>query len=297
MLDIKPSSTLHAVIGAFDGVHFAHRRLIKKAVQNAADSGGSSMIFSFTPLPKEYLSSGGFAGQLMPDRIRRAALEGFGADNLIIKDFESVKDYSEKDFMELLLQYADKIILYSGADFRMGRLGGEPYTGDKLERVIMDEIIINGDDCRSSNIRALLLDGEIKRANTLLANEYTIYSHTQAGDKIGRSIEFPTVNLSCTKQTTPKNGVYFGELIIFSEVHPAAVYVGERPTVQGKSKRIEAHVVYDFPYNEIQEGTEAQIRFLEYISEEKNFESLAELKKMLYNYKTVSLALAAERYK
>ncbi len=196
----------------------------------------------------------------------------------------------------MLLTKADKIILYSGHDFRMGKKDGELYQGDRLERVILEDIFINGDICRSSKIRELLLDGEISRANTLLGREYSIVSKTENGDKIGRTIDFPTINITPTKQITPKKGVYFGEIKILGELHPAAIYVGERPTVNGKSTRIESHIIDEFHLGEIPTNTPAEVFFIQKIAEEKSFKTLEELKKMLYNYKSVSLAHAAKRY-
>ncbi len=158
MPDIK--NTLHAVIGAFDGVHYAHQQLIKAAVSNHSDS----LILTFNPTPKEYFANS--AGSLLPDDVRIKLLESMGCTE--VKNFESVKDFSEKDFIEMLLQKAGRIVLYSGADFRMGRPGGDVYTGDKLERVILKDIYVDGDICRSTHIRNLLMEGEIKKANMLL---------------------------------------------------------------------------------------------------------------------------------
>ncbi|MGL4676293.1 MAG: riboflavin kinase [Brevinema sp.] len=292
---IKHSSALHVIVGAFDGVHYAHQVLIQTALTKA--QGDTSLIFSFDPLPKEYFLGDHFLGALLPSIKRQKMLEDFQATYTIIADFTVIKDYSEEQFINILLEKADKIILYSGPDFRMGHHKGNPYQGSHLERIILDDILIDQDLCRSSKIRELLLDGEILRANKLLNKEYKIYSHTVPGDKIGRTIDFPTINITPTTQITPKNGVYFGEIKIFNRVYPAAIYVGKRPTVRGLDLRVESHIIEDFPYEEIPANTPAEVSFIKKICEEKSFQSLEELKKMLYNYKIISLGLATKRYK
>lgn len=294
---IKHSSTLHIVIGAFDGVHFAHQKLIHLAIQNAKPNNHKSLIFSFSPLPKEYFMGKQFKGVLLPHERRKHILEQFSADYTIIADFEKIKDFSEKQFVESLLHTTDSIILYSGNDFTMGTPIGDSYQGKQLTKVRLDDIIINNDLCRSSHIRDLLLQGEIERANILLNKEYGIFSYSISGDKIGRSINFPTINIKPNNQIIPLNGVYFGEIKIFNCIHPAAIYIGKRPTVNGLELRIECHIIEDFPYAEVPSNTLSEVYFIKRIAEEKTFKSLAELKEMLYNYKKISLGLATERYK
>lgn len=133
-------------------------------------------------------------------------------------------------------------------------------------------------------------------AASLLGREYVYYSHTIGGSQIGRTIDFPTLNMAPTNQVIPQNGVYFGELLIGGGIYPSAIYVGTRPTLNGDHIRIEAHVVSPFPTKETPHQSPTAVRFIEKIFEEKGFESLEKLKEILYNYKSVSLALAAKRY-
>lgn len=294
---IKHSSTLHIVIGAFDGVHMAHQQLIQHAIQNAKKQNHQSMIFSFAPLPKEFFSQENFTGNILSHDKRKELLEVLNADYTVIVDFENIKDYSEEQFIEILLSKADHIIIYSGNDFRMGSYQGNTYQGNRLTRITLEDIVINNDICRSSNIRHLIQEGEIERANILLNKEYGIFSHSISGDKIGRSIDFPTINIQPNTQVMPKNGVYFGEIKLFHRIHPVAIYVGKRPTINGLELRIECHVIEEFPHGDIPPNTPVEVYFLKKIAEEKSFKSLAELKEMLYNYKNISLGLATERYK
>lgn len=297
MSEISPTSVLHVVIGSFDGVHVAHQELISKAIKVAKENKEQSMIFSFEPLPKEFFLKEKFLGRLLPADKKQEQLESFGADHVIITDFKHIRNFSEKKFMELLLTKADKIVLYSGNDFRMGCVEGESYKGKQISSIIYEDIMINGDICRSSHIRNLILEGQVERANMLLNKEYTLYSHTVHGNKIGRSINFPTINTCPNNQIIPKLGVYFGEITVLGLQYPAAIYVGKRPTVHGIDLRIENHIIEDFPYKDIPAYTPTEVKFISKIDEEKHFNSLEELSKMLYNYKRISLGLATKRYK
>ena len=295
--EFQYSPKLHIIIGSFDGIHFAHQQLITKAINIAKKNNEKSLIFSFDPIPKEFFLKNEFKGTLLPIEQKKKILEQFNADHTIIVDFESIKNYTEKQFIEILLSKSDQLIIYSGKDFRIGSKHQELYLGSQVEYVILDDILINQQVCRSSTIRELILEGDITLANTMLNKEYSIYSHTISGNKIGRSINFPTINILPTKQIIPKLGVYFGEIKIYKHTHPVIIYVGNRPTVDGTELRIESHVIEDFPHENIPPNTPAEVIFIQRIFDEKTFKSLEELKEMLYTYKEISLGLATERYK
>jgi riboflavin kinase/FMN adenylyltransferase len=294
--EFEHSPKLHVVIGSFDGVHSAHQQLINKAINTAKQNKEKSLIFSFDPLPKEYFLKEQFKGSLLTIEQKRNILEQFGADYTVIVDFESVKDYTEKQFIDILLSKADQLVIYSGKDFRIGAKDKESYSGSQVEYVVLDDILIANKACRSSTIRELILDGDITLANTMLNREYSIHSYTVPGNKIGRSINFPTINVLPTKQIIPKAGVYFGEIKIYHHTYPAAIYVGTRPTVHGEELRIESHIIADFPHGDVPPNTPAEVIFIKRTFDEKSFKSLEELKEMLYNYKSISSGLATERY-
>ncbi|MGL4562037.1 MAG: riboflavin kinase [Brevinema sp.] len=288
---------LHIIIGAFDGLHKAHKKIIEKTISLSKKKDEASLIFTFEPLPKEYFSHHEFYGRLLPKHIKKEFLEKLGADYVIIADFESIKNFSEKEFIDIFLTKANYISLYSGDDFRFGLMNGAKYTGDRVVHIKNPEFNIHGYSCRSTNIRKLLTEGDIETANRLLGYEYKIYSKSKSGDKIGRTIGFPTINISPNKQLVPQHGVYFTEILLYDRVYPSMTYIGKRPTLQGKELRIETHII-DHIFNiDIPEKTDVEITFIKKIADEKTFKSLDNLQEMLYNYKKISLALATERYK
>lgn len=294
---INKTTKLHIALGAFDGVHQAHASVINKALESAQTKGGESLILSFEPLPKEFFQHKAYPGRLLPASIKEYFLKSFGTDYVIIDDFHHVSTLGEKDFIEKLLPYADELHFYAGKDFNIGCNTGPKYKGEKLFIHHTGDININNIPCRATEIRSLIKAGLVEEAAPLLGREYVYYSHTISGSQIGRTIDFPTINIAPTNQVLPQVGVYFGELFINNVVYPASVYVGTRPTLNGDHIRIEAHVINVFPQDKVPQGSKAALRFIKKIFEEKGFDSLAKLKEMLYNYKQVSLALAAERYK
>lgn len=294
--NIPNTKNLHIVIGAFDGIHQAHRKIIEHTIKIAKEKNEKSLIFTFEPLPKEHFQHRDFKGRLLPRYIKEEILETFGSDYLIIADFTTIKNFSEKEFVDTLLEKTEHLILYSGDDFRFGSMSGPQYTGSQISHIKEIEMTIDNHPCRSTEIRQLIMDGNIEAANKLLGYEYKIYSHTTCGDKIGRTIKFPTINIIPNQQIIPKNGVYFGEIFINNRLYPSVSYVGSRPSVFGDHLRIESHIL-DKNFNEtIPKATPVTQTFIQRIADEKIFKSLDDLKKMLYNYKEISLGLATKRY-
>lgn len=296
-LNIPCTSTLHVAVGAFDGVHQAHKKLIARAVDEASKNNSTSLVLTFEPLPKEVLSHEKFEGRLLPAFVKQYMLSQQHADLLIVENFNDIRYLSEDQFIRLLLQYAEKVVFYAGPDFHVGHREGIRYTGRNVDIIHEPDIIIDGLICRSSVIRDLIKKGDVSTAAKLLGYEYTYYTHTVSGSQIGRTIDFPTINIQPSNQITPGFGVYFGEILLFGETRPCAAYVGTRPSLRGLELRLEAHIIDEMPVPFIPEGTQTALRLIEKISEEKTFESLEKLRKMLYNYKKISLGLAAERYK
>ncbi|MGL4388542.1 MAG: riboflavin kinase, partial [Brevinema sp.] len=219
-----------------------------------------------------------------------------GADYLIIANFESIKHLSEKKFIETLLTKSNHITLYSGDDFRFGTKDGESYIGSQISYVKESELEIENHPCRSTKIRHLLLKGDIDLANKLLGYEYKIYSINKHGDKLGRQIGFPTINIAINNQIVPQNGVYFTNITVAKNTYPAMTYIGRRPTIDGMELRIESHIIDDDFDLDLELGIPIELAFINKISEEKRFKSLEELTEMLYNYKEISLGLATKRY-
>ena len=297
-LDSLPkASKLHIALGAFDGVHCAHKSIIDSAIDGAKKEGGKSVVLSFEPLPKEFFQNNMGSGRLLPAPVKEDILKGLGADKVITLSFSEFCDVSEKDFIQKILTHTSEIHFYAGSDFRMGRRDGKRYQGEGVFVHHQDELQINGQRCRSTMIRNLIHNGFVEDAAQFLGREYIYYSRTVPGNRLGRTIDFPTINLEPNNQVLPQSGVYFGELLIHGETYPSAVYVGTRPTLNGSTIRIEAHSVAPFPEVQTPLHTPAAVRFIRKISEEKSFESIEKLQEILYNYKNVSLALAAERYR
>jgi riboflavin kinase/FMN adenylyltransferase len=125
----------------------------------------------------------------------------------------------------------------------------------------------------STAIRRAVEKGDLGTAAAMLGREYTILGTVVSGDKIGKKLGYPTVNLSAHSEQFPPNGVYLAEATLDDAVHPGVINLGYRPTVTSdKSKRIlEIHLL-DF-HRDVY-GEDVEVRFLRYLRLERKFDSL-----------------------
>jgi len=131
----------------------------------------------------------------------------------------------------------------------------------------------------SSNIRNLLLDGNIETANTMLGKNYSLSGIVQNGEKNGRKIGFPTANLAISSQKLiPKVGVYSVDVLYKNNIFKGMLYIGNRPTLDGKKQSVEVNI---FDFNENIYGESITIFLKKFIREDKKFNSLEELKDQL----------------
>jgi riboflavin kinase/FMN adenylyltransferase len=296
------SATASAVtVGSYDGVHKGHRMIIARMVAIAETRNLRSVVVTFEPHPRRVLKGvvSGPLGLLTTLDEKIALLDGQGVDLLFVvrftPDFASL---SSDDFIRHVLVGligAKSIIV--GYDHAFGRdrsgsrktletLGSE--LGFDVE--VVDEVKIAHEHFSSTRIRVLLEDGKIEEANAFLGSPYMISGMVIDGDKRGREIGFPTVNLKLSDpdKLLPRAGVYLAQTVLNRISFMALMNVGVRPTVSLEGiKTVEAHIL---GYS----GTlyDAVLRFtlLKFIREERKFSSLEELKMQIEkDKKTVEL--------
>ncbi|MEO0512902.1 MAG: riboflavin biosynthesis protein RibF [Planctomycetota bacterium] len=257
LMSPNPDSVL--LIGNFDGVHVGHRRLVARAREIAdASPRAEVVVLTFDPHPSVVLKTGRPAG---PGRLstledRAELLIGAGADRVVRLDpRDGTLDLSPEAFVERHLMPEGPRAVVEGADFRFGRrrLGGIDSLralGDGLgfEVVVVDDADVTlGDDtvvrASSSITRWLLRAGRVRDAARVLARPYTLRGVVERGERRGRTIGFPTANVS-TDQVLPGDGVYACDATLpGGRGVPAAVNVGDRPTVDGAQRTVEAHLL------------------------------------------------------
>ncbi len=282
LYDLEELQGVAIGLGFFDGVHLAHREIIKKTVDCARENGGKSVILTFYKNPLEVLS--GKKYNYLTTREEKAKLiEALGVDYLFFLDFEKIMHIEAEDFIENILvkHFAPKCIV-TGFNNHFGLRGrGCPKMFREFEEKFnykyfeMAEIKKGNETISSTLIKKYLEQGEIACANELLGRNFKIVGTVIQGNKIGREISYPTANISWQENIVKlPYGVYSGYVNFDERKYLSIINWGMRPTVDDKEV-LEAHIL-DFDKDIY--GKNIEVEFLGYVRGQKKFNSLEELR-------------------
>ncbi len=272
-------------IGNFDGVHMAHKALIKMA--NDEKDNLRSVIYTFSPHPKKVFGNELCFIQSEEEKIK--ALSETECDYLFLK--EATKEFLGKspvDFVreELIGRLGAKKV-FVGYDFKFGKNSegdsvllsrlGEEY-GFSVH--ILPEIKIADIPVKSSCIRRFIEDGDFYSANLLLGRLHSYEGEIVHGKRLGRNLGFPTANIFPGKEKVlPPFGVYAAKAEVEGKTYNAVVNVGLNPTVEdGKNPKMEINLM---DFNEDIYGKRIKISFFRIIRREKKFGNTDELKRQI----------------
>ena len=269
-------------IGNFDGVHKGHQHIITRLVKQSKLLGLPSVLISFSPTPQSFF--GHEQATISNFKQKHQLLEQLGLDiHLIINFNQLFSKITAEDFIQqvLVAKLAMKFCLI-GDDFRFG--AGR--TGDfkLLQKQALqanfdventDSILCN--DCRasSSTIRKLLSQGELKSAQQMLGREFSIAGKVIHGKQLGRTIDFPTINIPIKRKISPVLGVFAVQASIIGQTFNGVCNIGKRPTVNGENILLE---VFLFDFDQTVYGEQANVVFKQRIRDERKFESFEALK-------------------
>ena len=272
-------------IGNFDGIHLGHQEILKRLVSKSKKMGLPSLVVSFSVTPETFF--GRPKARLSSFRDKHLFLESMGVDkHLLIRFNKAFSELSASSFINQIL--VGKIGVkhcFIGDDFRFGkgRLGDfsmlkqasyeNNYTIEKLNSVLLDGLRVS-----SSAVRNFLTDGNFTGAEKFLGRPFSISGKVAHGDKLGRTIGFPTANISIHRKLSPILGVYSVLVKLKSQTYNGVCNVGKRPTLGGKKTLLE---VFIFDFNEEIYGEYATVIFKQKCRDEKKFESFDELKKQI----------------
>ncbi len=291
-------------IGTFDGVHAGHQKIIERLVNEAKMSNLESVILTFFPHPRMVLQKDSDIKLINTIEERKQILEKSGIDHLIIHPFTyQFSRLSALEFVRDILVNklkAKKIII--GYDHRFGRNRtanidtlkeyGEQFDFEVEE---ISEKDIEDVAVSSTKIRTALLAGEVEKANTYLQHPFVLTGTVVKGKELGKKIGFPTANLKVEEdyKLIPKNGVY----VVRSKIKDKLVYgmmsIGTNPTVGGTEKTIETN--FFMPDMDLY-GEKLQIEMLKRIRDEKNFDSVEDLKEALKQDQAFSERFIKDNY-
>ena len=286
--------------GFFDGVHVGHRLVIGQLVAAAAVRGDESMVITFWPHPRNVLQKEARSLRLLTTLAqKKQMLHELGVDRVEVLSF--TKDFSamtmEEYLRHIMKEYGATAILL-GYD---NRIGCDAADSDQVARmaerlgleVIRTEMVPSeaGVAVSSTKIRERLEAGDIKEASQMLGYDYSMHGVVVSGNRLGRTIGFPTANMQLYEplKLVPGNGVYFVKVNVLDRVFYGMCNIGLRPTVgAGNARTIETNI---FGFDEDIYGLDIEITFVSRIREERKFDSLEELKHQLEADRDTCLSL------
>ena len=275
-----------ATIGNFDGVHRGHQAMLEAVRERAEALGVPATVVSFEPLPHEFFAGEAAPGRLQGLRERLASLEAAGAERLLLLRFDAaLAAQSAAAFVEeVLVGTLGVRHVVIGDDFRFGRgregdfafleAAGREHGFTLAARETVDD---EAGRLSSSRVRAHLAAGELGAAAALLGRPYRIGGRVVHGEKVGRTLGFPTANVALGNHRPPLRGVF---AVRATDIGNGACWsgvanLGERPTLGGRRLLLEVHVFDDAPdlY-----GRHLAVDFLHFLRGERRFDSLDALK-------------------
>ena len=273
-----------ATIGNFDGLHLGHQKIINKLKEKAKELDLPLTVISFEPLPAEFFMQNPPA-RIYPMRDKVRLLNALGVDQYICLRFdETFATIAPEIFVQsVLLDKLSVKYLAVGDDFRFGHKRKGDFQllkemGEKSGMQVSDTQTCEFDDERvsSTRIRRLLEAGKIQAANSLLGFNYQLSGRVRQGDKRGRTIGFPTLNMRMLSHIAPAKGVYVVKAYGLGNTPLYGVSnLGTRPTVNGTENRLETHL---FDFNKDVYGNYVCIEPLHFLREEKKFDNFDALK-------------------
>jgi riboflavin kinase/FMN adenylyltransferase len=276
-------------IGVFDGVHRGHQAVISNAASHAEEAGGTAVVVTFDPHPAKFLRPKESPRLLTATQHKIGLIRALGVSHLLMLKFDrELASTSPTDFVRQLAGAARPLREicvgqeWSFGKNRAGNLALLKELGAQLDFTVVgvEPVTSNGTIVSSTAIRKAVELGDFETAKRMLGRDYTILGTVEEGKHLGRSLGFPTANLSAHSEQFPPNGVYVAEGMLGEKTVRGVVNLGVRPTTgDGLPQRVLEFHVFDVDRDLY--GEDVELRFLHYLRPERKFENLAALREQI----------------
>jgi riboflavin kinase/FMN adenylyltransferase len=271
-------------IGAYDGLHVGHEQLLHRVRAAAEERGLPAVVMSFEPTPKEFFSAASPPARLMRFREKFDALAEHGINLFYCPRFEAqIRDISADDFVRRILVHglcARHIVI--GDDFRFARkregtLAHLQQIGAALDYGVeqVPSVVVDGLRVSSTAIRDALWQGEMQQATALLGRPYRMSGKIIRGEKMGRTLGFPTANVDLRRRQSAVMGIFAVRVRgLEGGPHDAVASVGSRPTFDGTKPILEVHI---FDFDRDIYGEYIHVDFISRLRGQVKYDDVAEL--------------------
>jgi riboflavin kinase / FMN adenylyltransferase len=268
-------------IGTFDGVHLGHQQVITSAVSRAKKEELPSIVVTFDRHPAHVLTPHKAPKAIGSLKMNLERFQELGVGLVVVLPFNAwLSRMSAEDFLnDILLAKLRASTVVVGHDFALGngREGNTEWLSSRIDTEVIVAFEVEGHRASSSLIRESVASGNLELTNKLLGRGFEIQGFVDHGQKLGRTLGYPTANIARSfDQVLPADGVYAAEFLNNGHIHKAALAIGTRPAVGGGPRSIEAFLL---DYNgESLYGQHIRLRLQHFLRPEQNFKSLDDLK-------------------
>ncbi|MEW8690669.1 MAG: bifunctional riboflavin kinase/FAD synthetase [Candidatus Thiodiazotropha endolucinida] len=279
-----------ATIGNFDGVHLGHQSVFRHLMEMGAELDLPTTVVTFEPQPREFFQAASAPARLTRMREKLQAIQETGVQRVVVLEFNKrlAGMPAEAFVRELLVEGLGTRFLSVGDDFRFGRgregdfdllrnMGKE--HGFEVEN--MNTYKVDADRVSSTRIRELLTLGDLNGAAQCLGRPYRLCGRVAHGNKRGRTIGFPTMNINMHRLVSPLHGVYAVKVEGIGDTGlPGVANIGNRPMVEGDNRYLlEVHL---FDFNQDVYGEHVSVEFVQKLRDEQRFESFELLRQQIW---------------
>lgn len=290
-ITINDDQVVYATIGAFDGVHFGHQKLISAVVKKAQADHVKSLAVTFHPNPAVVLKSIPMPFYITSPQEKEEVFRSLGVDCVYCLKFtKEMSGFSPEQFLDIILEKYPVKQFWLGEDFALGK--NRSGSIDVLEEIGKNKgfsihkfahILNNGEKISSSVIRDWISQGNFYFVTNALNRYYSVYGNVMHGDSRGRKLGFPTANIDIWNgKLLPSPGVYATWIEVNNAIFPSVTNVGVRPTFDDQSNQTRVETfIHDFS-KDIYDN-QVKLYFVEKTRAEKKFESVELLINQIQN--------------